>query len=251
MPEHYNIYYEPFVGGGALLLATQPGQAVIGDINEQLINMYRQIRDNPNGVFDSVSKIDAVACDKEYYYKIREDYNNKILNGVLDVECASLFIWLNKHCFNGLYRVNSKGLFNVPYNNKKRGLSASLVNLCNLSEYLSKHVAIKCTDFENVVKSAGAGDFVYFDSPYVPISDTASFVDYAKSGFSLSDHKRLVKVFRELSDKGVFCMLSNSDAPLVHELYDEFDIRVVDARRAINCDASSRRGREVIVRNYC
>lgn len=114
MPDIYNRYYEPFAGGGALLLDVQPANAVINDTNGQLLNVYRQLKVNPETVIVAVGELDKVACDKERYYLVRDRYNEKIQAQELDAECAALMIWINKHCFNGLYRVNSKGLFNVP-----------------------------------------------------------------------------------------------------------------------------------------
>lgn len=119
MPTQYGRYFEPFVGGGALLLALNPKQAVINDINEQLINVYCQLKQNPDEVIQKIQEMDAQTCDKDLYLEVRKQYNDKIINHELDATCAALTIWVNKHCFNGLYRVNSKGLFNVPFNNKQ------------------------------------------------------------------------------------------------------------------------------------
>lgn len=160
-------------------------------------------------------------------------------------------IWINKHCFNGLYRVNSKGLFNAAYNNRVSGTSINAENLKNIGLYLrTKEVEIRQGDFEMACFDVHTGDFVYFDSPYVPINDTASFTNYTKEGFSLDDHKRLATLYRNLSERGVKVMLSNHNVPLVHELYDGFKIETVDVRRAINRDASKRSGKEVIITNY-
>ena len=162
-----------------------------------------------------------------------------------------MMIWINKHCFNGLYRVNGKGLFNVPYNNNDMAHSMDEVNLINIGYYLSNaDVQIKCEDFEEVCKNVKKGDFVYFDSPYIPVSPTASFVDYAKDGFSIEDHKRLAELFKRLDKIGAKVMLSNHNVPLVYELYDGFDIEPIDVRRNINSDAKKRTGKEVIITNY-
>ena len=251
MPDTYGRYYEPFIGGGALLLDVQPPQAVINDINEQLVNVYRQLKMDAEAVIRAVNVLDAEPCDVDRYMVVREEYNTKIRSHELDDRCAALMIWINKHCFNGLYRVNSKGLFNVPYNKKVGGVSIDETNLRNIGLYLQNcDVEIRQGDFEEACSDIKAGDFVYFDSPYVPVSETANFTDYSKDGFSLDDHKRLATLFRNLSNKGVLIMLSNHNVPLVHELYSGFEIQEVDVRRAINRDATKRKGKEVIITNY-
>ncbi len=251
MPTGYGRYYEPFIGGGALLLDLQPEKAVINDTNEQLLNVYRQLKTDAENVISEVNKLDAEPCDVDRYMSIRKVYNTKIQAHELDAECAALMIWINKHCFNGLYRVNSKGLFNVPYNNKEGGVSIDATNLRNIGLYLKTNdVEIREGDFEAACYDVQPGDFVYFDSPYVPISETANFTDDTKDGFSLEDHKRLAALYRKLSEKGVKVMLSNHNVPLVHELYSGFTIEQVDVRRAINRDASKRSGKEVIITNY-
>lgn len=251
IPVSFGTYYEPFIGGGAFLLNFQPQKAVINDINKQLLNVYIQLKMDVEAVIIAVEKYDAVVCDKEYYLSIREAYNHKIAANELDAECAAKMIWINKHCFNGLYRVNSKGLFNVPYNNKNSGSSIDAENLRAIGKYLREtEVEIRQGDFEVACADIKPSDFVYFDSPYVPISETANFTDYAKDGFLLEDHKRLAKLFRYLDSIGVYVMLSNHDVPLVHELYNGFKIETVDVRRNINRDASKRVGKEVIITNY-
>ncbi len=251
LPESYETYYEPFIGGGALLLDVQPSKAIINDTNEQLLNVYRQLKLDAEAVINTVNLLDAEPCDTDRYMALRVSYNKKISANELDFECAALMIWINKHCFNGLYRVNSKGLFNVPYNNKAGGVSIDADNLRNIGIYLrSNDIEIRQGDFEVACSDVECGDFVYFDSPYIPVSETANFTDYTKDGFSLEDHKRLANLFRRLDSAGVKVMLSNHNVPLVHELYDGFKIESVDVRRAINRDASKRVGKEVIVRNY-
>jgi len=251
MPTVYNDYYEPFIGGGSVLLFLRPEKAYINDTNEQLINLYIQIRDNAESVIEVVTELDSSPCDKEMYCKIRERYNTKITSNELDFECAALMIWINKHCFNGLYRVNGKGTFNVPYNNRIAGNSIDDVNLMLISEYLrGAEVQISCSDFEDACKKVKENDFVYFDSPYVPQSETADFTDYTKDGFSLRDHERLADLFRRLDGIGAKVMLSNNDVQLVHELYSGYEIQHLDVRRMINSNASRRKGREVLITNY-
>ena len=251
MPKTYNRYYEPFIGGGAVWLAVTPKQAIINDTNEQLINLYRQMKENAQAVITFVNELDSVPCDKDFYYSTRERYNGKIASCALDAECAALMIWINKHCFNGLYRVNGKGLFNVPYNNKISGKSIDENNLAAIADYMKNaDVSITCCDFEEVCEGVRTGDFVYFDSPYVPVSNTADFTDYTKDSFLLEDHKRLASLFRRLDSVGALIMLSNSDVPLVHELYSGFKIQSIDVKRMINRNASKRTGKEVLITNY-
>lgn len=251
MPETYNRYFEPFIGSGALLFDVQPEHAVINDTNGQLLNVYRQLKADPEDVITAVAVLDSEPCDNGRYLMIREHYNSKIQKNELDSECAALMIWVNKHCFNGLYRVNSKGLFNVPYNNKVDGVSVNAANLRNIGKYLKQcDIEIREGDFEKACFDICAGDFVYFDSPYVPVSKTANFTDYTKDGFSFEDHKRLAALFYSLDQKGAKIMLSNHNVPLIYELYGKYNITPVDVRRAINRDASKRTGKEVIITNY-
>lgn len=251
MPTKYNNYYEPFVGGAAVLLGISPAQAFVNDVNEQLINLYTQLKDEVESVIEKVNEIDNIPCTKELYYAIREQYNSKIARRDFDADCAALMIWINKHCFNGLYRVNSKGLFNVPYNNKVGGKSIDEGNIRAISEYLRKaNITITCHDFEKACESVKTGDFVYFDSPYVPESSTASFTDYTMNGFTFEDHRRLADLFRRLDSIGAKVMLSNNDVPLVRQLYEGYHIQSLDVKRMINRNADKRTGKEVLITNY-
>ena len=251
MPDTYNNYYEPFIGGAAVLFGISPLQAVVNDINEQLINLYTQLKFSAYSVIDKVNEMDSKPCTKEYYYDIRKAYNEKIARRDFDPECAALMIWINKHCFNGLYRVNGKGMFNVSYNNKINGRSIDENNLLTISSYLQNaDIKITCQDFEISCKNVAPGDFVYFDSPYVPESETASFTNYTKDGFTLEDHKRLAVLFRQLDNIGAKVMLSNNDVPFVRKLYADYNITVLHVKRMINRNANKRTGKEVIVTNY-
>ena len=249
LPPQFKNYYEPFVGGGAVLFGLQPKTATVNDINKELINLYRVIKDSPEQFLEQLQALDAENSTKEFYYQQRERYNCKLSANELDTELAVLFVWLNKHCFNGLYRVNSRGLFNVPYNNKNGAtVSASPENVKAMSSYL-QGVEIMQGDFEASVATAAAGDFIFFDSPYAPINAT-SFEDYTTEGFAEEEHRRLAKLFAELSNKGCYCMLTNHDVPLIRELYKDYNIEVVEVKRLINRNANSRTGTEVIIRNY-
>lgn len=251
MPEQYNNYFEPFVGGGAVLFGLLPANALINDINKALINTYRQIRNVPEEFLKAVNKLDEEMWEdgKEYYYFLRENYNDKLMKAEFDVELAALFVFMNKHCFNGLYRVNGKGLFNVPYNNSRR-VSVDEKSIRETSKYL-KGVTIIEGDFEVACKKAKNGDFIFIDSPYAPLNPT-SFEAYTKEGFDIESHKRLAKLFDDLTSRGCYCMLTNHNTALINELYGNkgYKIDVVSVKRMINSDASNRVGEEVIIWNY-
>ena len=251
MPEKYNNYFEPFVGGGAVTFALLPENALINDINKALINAYRQICNAPEVFLKAIKKLDNEMWEdgKEYYYFLREHYNDKLMKTEFDVELAALFVFINKHCFNGLYRVNGKGLFNVPYNNSRR-VSVDENLIMEISEYLQS-VKIMDGDFEVACKEAKGGDFVFIDSPYAPLNPT-SFESYTKECFDIESHKRLAKLFDELTARGCYCMLTNHNTDLINELYGNkgYRIDIVSVKRMINSDASNRVGEEVIICNY-
>ena len=251
MPEKYNDYYEPFVGGGAVIFDLLPANALINDINKALVNAYRRICNEPDDFLKEVNRLDNDMWEdgKKYYYSIREHYNDKLMRSEYDVELAAIFVFINKHCFNGLYRVNGKGLFNVPYNNSRR-VSADEDVIMATSEYL-KGVNIRDGDFEQACKNAKKGDFVFIDSPYAPLNPT-SFEYYTKEGFDIESHRRLAKLYDELTARGCYCMLTNHNTELINELYGnkDYKIDVVSVKRMINSDASNRVGEEVIICNY-
>lgn len=251
MPERFNNYYEPFIGGGAVLFEMQPMTAVVNDINSALINAYRQVKDSPIELMEVIDSIDdahlASGNPRAYYYEARERLNCYLSDGVTSIESAAYFIFVNKHCFNGLYRVNAKGLFNVPYNNSRQR-SYSRENIIRSSNYLSS-VRILNGDFEQACQDAASQDFIFFDSPYAPLNPT-SFESYTKEGFAKEEHERLACLFKELTSRGCYCMLTNHNTELINELYKDFPIDVVQVRRSINSNASKRTGTEVIIRNY-
>lgn len=251
MPEKYNDYYEPFIGGGAVIFDLLPANALINDINKALINTYRTICNEPDAFLKEVNRLDNDMWEdgKKYYYTIREHYNDKLMRSEYDVELAALFVFINKHCFNGLYRVNGKGLFNVPYNNSRR-VSVDEDVIIATSEYL-RGVTIIDGDFEQACKNAKKGDFVFIDSPYAPLNPT-SFESYTKEGFDIESHKRLAKLYDELTARGCYCTLTNHNTELINELYGnkDYKIDVVSVKRMINSDASNRVGEEVIICNY-
>ena len=252
LPKEFNNYFEPFLGGGAVLLELQPEHATVGDVNEILIATYKAIKNCSKALINWLDifedEFNSEENKKEYYYSKRAKYNELLSKNYLDLEACALFIFLNKTCFNGLYRVNSHGEFNVPFNNKKELTLYERDNIDNVKKYL-QNVDLEVRDFEETCKTAKTGDFVFFDSPYAPLSDT-SFEAYTKEGFSLENHQRLARVFKDLSDKGVYCMLTNHNTELINELYKDYKIQVVDVRRAINRNKDNRKGQEVIITNY-
>ena len=251
-----NSSVAPFVkwAGGKRQLIPQIRERMpekYNDINKALINTYRTICNEPDAFLIEVNRLDNDMWEdgKKYYYSIREHYNDKLMRSEYDVELAALFVFINKHCFNGLYRVNGKGLFNVPYNNSRR-VSVDEDVIIATSEYL-RGVTIIDGDFEQACKNAKKGDFVFIDSPYAPLNPT-SFESYTKEGFDIESHKRLAKLYDELTARGCYCMLTNHNTELINELYGnkDYKIDVVSVKRMINSDASNRVGEEVIICNY-
>ena len=251
MPKGFYRYYEPFVGGGAVVFDILPENAVINDINRALINAYRQICKEPKAFLNIINSLDSKMWEdgKAYYYSLRERYNDKLMKKEYDTELAALFVFINKHCFNGLYRVNGRGLFNVPYNNSRRK-SVDTESIYAVSEYL-QNVTILEGDFQNACVTARKGDFIFIDSPYAPLNPT-SFESYTKEGFDIESHRRLAELFDELTQRGCKCMLTNHNTDLIQELYGNKGYRmdVVRVKRMINSDASNRVGEEIIICNY-
>ncbi len=240
-------HVEPFVGGGALFFSRRPGRALLTDINPTLVAAYSAIRDDVEGVIVALRGL-AGRHSKESYYQVRERYNQG--RRVSTSKRAAMFIYLNKTCFNGLHRVNRKGEFNVPVGSYKNPRILNEDGLHAASRAL-KDAQLKCAPFDALLEDAKPGDFIYFDPPYEPVSQTASFTSYARDGFSQEDQTRLRDVYKALDRRGCKLMLSNSDVPFIRNLYSTFNIDTVAAPRAINCDAKKRgKVSEVIVRNY-
>lgn len=250
MPSSFNRYFEPFIGGAAVLLALEPRCAIVNDINPELVNLYRQVKDAPGAFMAALEVLDAShersGDAKAHFYEVRDAFNANL--DTKTPEQAARLVFLNKHCFNGLYRVNAKGFFNVPFNNKKSGRSFERGNVLEVSAYLQQATILE-GDFENAVREAKERDFVFFDSPYAPLNPE-SFTDYTKEGFALEDHRRLARLFRDLASRGVLCMLTNHDTPLIRELYQGFPQKVVPVARHINANGDGRMGEEVIVTSY-
>ena len=249
---YYEPYYEPFVGGGAFLFELSPKNAVINDYNKELMNVYECIKDSDK--FDKMCKElnnHEANHSEEYYYQIRNlDRDKNKFNKLADYKRAARTIYLNKACFNGLYRVNSKNEFNVPFGKKSKVNTYEGQNLGIICGYLNyNNIKLLSTDFEGAVKDAKKGDFIYFDPPYD--SDTSTFNSYTEDGFGKEEQKRLAGVYKKLADKGCYVMLSNHNTKLVNELYKEFNINVIEAKRNINSNGAKRgKVEEVIITNY-
>ena len=247
MPKEYNRYFEPFIGGGALFFELQPDNAYISDMNGELINHYQVVRDN---VYELIADLQKHDITKEYFMEIRNIDRTKEYKSWSSVKKASRFIYLNRTCFNGMYRVNSKGEFNVPFGHYKNPRILDENNLINCSNLLQR-TEIKQADFSEILKKVKKGDFVYFDPPYVPLSETSNFTSYTKDGFDMDMQFKLRDVCDELDTMGVKFLLSNSDTKLVNELYENYNIKKVFASRQINANADGRgKITEVLVRNY-
>lgn len=248
MPSNYYRYFEPFVGGGAVFFSLQKQGACLVDINHELINTYRVVRDR---VDELVSDLKNHVYDKTYYYNIRNVDRCPEYATWSEVQKASRFIYLNKTCYNSLWRVNSREEFNTPIGRYRNPTILDESNLRACSEVLQNGVELIAGDFRTIELVITSKDFVYFDPPYVPLSKTASFTGYSKGGFSEDMHRELCSLCHKLNDRGVRFMLSNSSAPIVLELYKPFNIELVQARRAIN-SRGNQRGKisEVIVTNY-
>ncbi len=253
LPSSWNTYYEPFIGGGALLVNLENqgrlSRAVISDLNAELINLYRVVQDTPEALIGALSD-EEYQNDDASYNRLKEKFNTLIGNPSHGIERAALLIYLNKHGFNGLWRVNSKGRFNVPFGRHRKLSIPQASSILKFSDLLRK-VTILNTDFETAVKPARKGDFIYFDPPYQPLSKTASFTDYNSRGFRFEDQERLAQLYRRLSKKGIHLLLSNSKVAAIEELYEGFCIETVEAKRFINCNGERRSGiQEIIVTNY-
>lgn len=244
----FGAYHEPFVGGGALYFelfrtGRLPGRACLSDVNRNLTDCYETVKGDVEQLI-RLLKTHAQQHSFSHFYQVRAAVPES------KIERAARVIYLNKTCFNGLYRENSKGQFNVPLGNYKNPTVCDEPNLRACSAALT-NTEIRAEPFEEVLNRAGAGDLVYFDPPYVPVSATSSFTGYAKDGFGPRDQERLASVFAELDRRQVHVVLSNSKAPVVEDLYKKYRIRVVFAKRAVNSRGDKRGDvEEVIVTNF-
>lgn len=251
VPSH-NTYHEPFVGGGAVLFFLQSNKSYVNDVNIEVINVYRVIKDNLNDLLKEL-KNHAKKNSSEYFYTVRDyDRDFKKFQTLNDIQKAARIIYLNKTCFNGLFRVNSQGQFNAPYGKYK---NPNIVNedvLKAVNKFLNNtDVQFSTGSFEKSIKKIKKGDFVYLDPPYDPISDTSSFTGYSLDGFTRADQEKLKKYCDEIHKKGAKFLLSNSATNFIQDLYKKYTIEFVDVPRSINSNGSKRgKVKEVLVRNY-
>lgn len=251
-PNKFNNYLEPFVGSGAvffyMIQKFEPGEVIISDLNEELINAYELIRDEVEKLIVELKqhKQSHLIEGKQYYLMMRAKNPAELP----PLERAARFIYLNKTGFNGLYRVNSKGKFNVPMGSYKNPDIVQEEKLRWVSNLL-KNIIIKVSSFETVVNFAKPGDFVYFDPPYYPLEKGKNFTTYTKETFLEDEQQKLAQVFKQLDNKGCLVMLSNSDTKFIKNLYSNYNIHQVQATRMINCHGNKRgKINEVVVTNY-
>lgn len=250
MPKRISMYCEPFIGGGAMFLHKQPVRAYINDINGELINLYQIIRDAPEELLLSLGKHKN---EEEYFYRIRDwDKDKEAYAQLSAIERASRMIYLNKTCFNGLYRVNRKGEFNAPFGRYQAPNIVNAKGIRAVSRYLNRaDIMFFHTDYEEVLGMLPGNSFVYLDPPYDPMSLTSNFTGYTQKGFDRQEQIRLRENCDELHRRGIKFMLSNSATDFIKEQYGAYDISVVKAKRAVNADTKGRGAvEEVIVRNY-
>lgn len=243
LPEQFGSYHEPFMGGAALYFALKPSYATLSDVNAELVDAYRAVKEDVEGV---IGALKTHKYEQEHYYRMRQVRPSDLPLA----ERAARTIFLNKTGFNGLYRVNRKGEFNVPFGRYTDPQICHEENLRACSSLLQS-VQLVHRDFERVLETARPGDLVYFDPPYVPLSHTAAFTSYIPGGFGAEEHLRLADVFTRLAERGVHVLLSNSDTAFVRQLYRDFEIEVVSANRNINAKGDARGPvHEVLVRSY-
>ncbi len=250
LPPKIGSYCEPFLGGGAVLFSVQPSRAIVNDLNGDLITVYEIIRDDVDALIESLKRHENTP---DYFYNIRNlDRDKASYQSMSKVEKASRLIYLNKTCFNGLFRVNSLGEFNAPFGHYR---TPNIVNepvLRAVNKYFnSSTISFFNEDFSETLRRVGKGSFVYLDPPYDPVSDTANFTGYNRGGFDKREQVRLKECCDELTRRNIKFLLSNSATQFIKELYSEYDITIVSAKRAINSDATKRGAvEEVLIKNY-
>lgn len=250
VPKDYSVYCEPFVGGGALFFALQPQSACINDVNHELIRVYTVIK---NDVDVLIEQLKQFQNNKDQFYEIRSwDRNKDKYTHLSDIEKAARIIYLNRTCFNGLFRVNASGEFNVPFGNYANPNIVNEPVLRAISFYFNNsEIVFNAVDYAEILKNLPDNAFVYLDPPYDPVSVTANFTSYTKDGFSRDEQIRLRKCCDELNERGIKFMLSNSATDFICDQYSKYNIEIISAKRLVGADASKRgRIQEVIVRNY-
>ena len=252
-PDFYEKYYEPFIGGGALFFSLTPSRAVINDLNPHLVNLYTQVRDNLDTLLLKTNELIDVYTELEnearsaLYYLLRDEFNERTDD---DIWGAALFLFLNKTCYNGVYRENAKGKFNVPFGRRTTTSLHDLESIKQASNVL-QGTEIITGNYVDALATADRGDFIYLDPPYVPLNATSNFTQYVGSNFGNDEHLKLRDVFEELDKRGCLLMMSNSDTPIVRNLYKNFNQMEVLADRAVNCKIQGRgKITELVITNY-
>ena len=250
MPEHFGTYVEPFVGGGALFYDTCPTQAVLNDANSKLVNLYINVRDHKDEFVANLAcyeleynSLNGIEAKQDFYYQTRSEFNADFKTNYTARDAAQL-VFINKTCFNGLYRENAAGEFNAAFGKRMTVKLYDAENLDSCSKAL-QDVVLMDGDFEVACQCLRAGDFVYFDPPY-----DSTFSGYHSGGFGKDDQVRLHDLFQRLTENGVYCMLSSSDTDFIRSLYRGHKIETVSAKRTINCNGNGRKGKELIITNY-
>lgn len=246
---HKYTYVEPFVGGGAVMFHIQPENAVINDFNSELVNVYEVVKNNPE---ELISDLKKHKNESEYFYEIRKLDRSENFHEIDKVQRASRLIYLNKTCYNGLYRVNSAGEFNSPFGRYKNPNIVNEPVLRAVSGYLnSNNIRILNEDYETVLGKLDRNSFVYLDPPYHPVSESSNFTGYVQGGWDAGDQVRLREACDELTKKGVKFLLSNSASDFIRDQYRDYNISIVKATRMVNSDAVKRGGiEEFLIRNY-
>jgi DNA adenine methylase len=249
LPTGIKAYIEPFIGGGAVLFHLQPKNAIVNDFNSELINVYRVIKDDLESLIVDLQKHKN---ESEYFYEIRALDRTVAFEDLSNVQRASRIIYLNKTCYNGLYRVNNSGEFNSPFGKYKNPNIVNEPTLRAVNSYLnSNNIKIENTDYETILKEATKNSFVYLDPPYHPVSDSSNFTGYVQGGWGESDQIRLKESCDRLDRKGIKFLQSNSCVDFIKELYTDYRIHIVKANRAINSDGDKRgEVEEVLIKNY-
>ena len=250
IPKKYKVYYEPFLGGGAVLFDLQPKKAIVNDLNSELINVYKTIKSFPTELVEELRKF---SNDEETFYNIRNiDRDKTKYQELSNIQKAARIIYLNKTCFNGLYRVNNAGEFNSPFGRYKNPNIVNDKTIYAVNKYFNTaDITFKNGDFEECIKEIQKDSFVYLDPPYDPISKTSNFTGYNQGGFSDEEQIRIKNMCDRLNENGIKFLLSNSATPFIKELYKDYIIDIVSAKRSVNSKADKRGEiEEVLIRNY-
>lgn len=244
--ENGDTYFEPFLGAGSLFLAKCPEKAILSDMNPHLIHCFKSVRDSPTHVYQ-LCKRHLRNSSGSYYYRVRELFNRNIDR--FDLPQAARFLYLNRTCFNGVFRVNLSGLFNVPFGRKERVSILTLEGFRQISEVL-RGAELETCSYEEVLPKVKKGDFVYLDPPYPPIDRTSYFTHYTKERFRVKDQQRLAAFANELKKRGCRVMISNADIPEVRRLYANWRVERIEVTRYITCKSQRQRVHELIITNY-